>query len=66
MDQIARLYVRLAEEGVTRACARLTEGRGQTMAKYALILSAITVVAIVWYKTMGISIKGLLTIDGQL
>lgn len=41
--------------------------RGQTMTEYALILSAVAVVAFVAYQTMGNSIGVLLaTIDGKL
>jgi Flp pilus assembly pilin Flp len=67
MDSITRLYVRLAEGKVARVCARLTEGRGQTMTEYALILGAVAVVVVAGYKAMGTKITALLTtVDNQL
>jgi len=41
--------------------------KGQTMTEYALILSAVAVVALVGYQTMGFTLTTLLTsIDGNL
>ena len=67
MDSITRLYVRLAEGTIGRKCARLTNGRGQTMTEYAMILSAIAVVVGAGYQTMGAKTSSLLTsVDNQL
>ncbi|HXN87409.1 MAG TPA: Flp family type IVb pilin [Candidatus Binataceae bacterium] len=67
MDYITRLYVRLAEGKIVRAGAKLTDGSGQTMTEYAMILSAIAVVVLSGYKTMGTKLTSLLTIvDNQL
>jgi Flp pilus assembly pilin Flp len=67
MDSITRLYVRLAEGKIARGYAKLTQGKGQTMTEYAMILSAIAVVVVSGYKTMGTKLTALLTIvDNQL
>ena len=64
---VTRLYVRLVEGKIARTSARLTEGRGQTMTEYALLLSGIALVVVGGFKTVGTAIKGLLTtVDGQL
>jgi len=42
------------------AYARMTERKGQAMTEYALILSAIAVVAFVTYQSMGTAITALL------
>jgi Flp pilus assembly pilin Flp len=56
MDKITRMFVRAREYQ-----------RGQTMAEYALILSAVAVVVFVGYETMGTTITALLTsVDGKL
>ena len=61
MDRMTELYVRLSE----KLRARFT--RGQTMTEYALILSAVAVVVYSAYKSMGTTIKALLTtVDGQV
>jgi Flp pilus assembly pilin Flp len=66
MDSITRLYVRLLEGKIARGCAKLTQGRGQTMTEYAMILSAIAVVVLSGYKTLGTKLTSLLTIvDNQ-
>jgi len=67
MDQITRLYVRLAEGKVVRFCARLAGGKGQTMTEYALLLSGVALVAVASFKTMGTKVTSLLTVvDNQL
>jgi Flp pilus assembly pilin Flp len=56
MDKITKLFVKASEYQ-----------RGQTMAEYALILSAVAVVVFVGYQTMGTTITTLLTsVDGKL
>ncbi len=61
MDRMTEVYVRLSE----RLRARFA--RGQTMTEYALILSAVAVVVYSAYKSMGNTIKTLLTtVDGQI
>ncbi len=46
---------------ITRLSAKLREyQRGQTMAEYALILTAVAVVVFVGYQTMGTTITSLL------
>jgi Flp pilus assembly pilin Flp len=56
MDKIARLFVKVSEYQ-----------RGQTMAEYALIMSAVAVVVFVGYQTMGTTITKLLsTVNTQL
>jgi len=56
MDKITKLFVKASEYQ-----------RGQTMAEYALILSAVAVVVFVGYQTMGTTITALLTsVDGKL
>ncbi len=56
MDKITRLFVKVREYQ-----------RGQTMAEYALIMSAVAVVVFVGYQTMGTTITKLLgTVNGQL
>jgi len=56
MDKITRMFVKAREYQ-----------KGQTMAEYALILSAVAVVVFVGYQTMGTTITSLLTtIDGKL
>jgi Flp pilus assembly pilin Flp len=67
MDSITKVYVRLAEGTIVRLRARLTEGRGQTMTEYALILGAVAVVVVAGYRAMGTKITALLTtVDNQL
>jgi Flp pilus assembly pilin Flp len=53
---------------VTRLVVRMRESQGgQTMAEYALILSAVAVVVFVAYQTMGGTITSLLgSVDTQL
>jgi Flp pilus assembly pilin Flp len=56
MDKITEMFVKVREYQ-----------RGQTMAEYALILSAVAVVVFVGYETMGTTITTLLnTVDGKL
>ena len=56
MDKITRMFVKAREYQ-----------KGQTMAEYALILSAVAVVVFVGYQTMGTTITSLLTsVDGKL
>jgi Flp pilus assembly pilin Flp len=56
MDKITRMFVKVREYQ-----------RGQTMAEYALILSAVAVVVFVGYQIMGTTITGLLSsVDGNL
>ncbi len=56
MDKLTRLYVRLRESP-----------RGQTMAEYALIMSAVAVVVFVAYRKMGTTITTLLgSVDSDL
>jgi Flp pilus assembly pilin Flp len=56
MDKLTRLFVKVRESQ-----------RGQTMAEYALILSAVAVVVFVAYQTMGGKITTLLgSVDTQL
>lgn len=45
---------------LTKAFVRMTERKGQAMTEYALILSAVAVVAFVTYKTLGTTIVALL------
>ena len=53
---------------LTRMFVRMTEGeRGQTMAEYALIMSAVAVVVFVAYRKMGTTVTTLLgTVDNDL
>jgi Flp pilus assembly pilin Flp len=61
MDQMTEVYVRLSES------LRARFVRGQTMTEYALILSAVAVVVYSAYKSMGNTVKALLTtVDGQI
>jgi Flp pilus assembly pilin Flp len=46
---------------LTKAFVRMTERKGQAMTEYALILSAVAVVAFITYKTLGTTIQNLLT-----
>ena len=46
---------------LTKAYVRMTERKGQAMTEYALILSAVAVVAFVTYKSLGSNISALLT-----
>jgi Flp pilus assembly pilin Flp len=56
MDKITRMFVKVREY----------QG-GQTMAEYALILSAVAVVVFKGYQTMGTTITTLLSsVDGKL
>jgi Flp pilus assembly pilin Flp len=56
MDKITAILVKVRESK-----------RGQTMAEYALILSAVAVVVFVGYQLMGTTITSLLTtVDGNL
>jgi Flp pilus assembly pilin Flp len=56
MDKLTRLYVKLRESP-----------RGQTMAEYALIMSAVAVVVFVAYRKMGTTITTLLgSVDNDL
>jgi Flp pilus assembly pilin Flp len=56
MDKINGLIVKVREYQ-----------RGQTMAEYALILSAVAVVVFIGYQLMGTTITTLLsTVDGKL
>src|SRR5271165_2676169 len=56
MDKITKMFVKVSEYQ-----------RGQTMAEYALILSAVAVVVFVGYQTMGTTITSLLSnVDGKL
>ena len=67
MDRICRFYVRLAEGKIGRGCAKLTQSRGQTMTEYAMLLSAIAVIVVSGYRTMGTKLTSLLTtVDNQL
>ncbi len=67
MDRVTRLYVRVVEGKLIRRCARLTNGRGQTMTEYALVLAGVAVVVYSGYKSLGSAIKSSLTkVDGQL
>jgi Flp pilus assembly pilin Flp len=52
MKIFASLYIRLRE-------SRKGRTRGQTMAEYAMILSAIAVVVFVVYRTMGQTVENL-------
>ncbi len=45
---------------LTKAYVRMTERKGQAMTEYALILSAVAVVAFITYKALGSAITGLL------
>jgi Flp pilus assembly pilin Flp len=45
----------------TRTYVRLAERKGQSMTEYALILSAVAVVAFLTYNTLGKKIGSLLT-----
>jgi Flp pilus assembly pilin Flp len=61
MDRMTALYVRISER------IRSRFSRGQTMTEYALILSAVGMVVFSAYKSMGNTIKTLLTtVDGDL
>jgi len=55
-------------EVLIRAFVKVREAqRGQTMAEYALILSAVAVVVFVGYQTMGTDIGSLLgSVDTQI
>ena len=56
MDKITGMLVKVREYQ-----------RGQTMAEYALILSAVAVVVFIGYQVMGTTITSLLsTVDGSL
>ncbi len=44
----------------TNAYVRITERKGQAMTEYALILSAVAVVAFITYQALGTAITGLL------
>jgi Flp pilus assembly pilin Flp len=56
MDKITGMLVKVREYQ-----------RGQTMAEYALILSAVAVVVFIGYETMGTTITTLLSsVDGKL
>jgi Flp pilus assembly pilin Flp len=46
---------------LTKAYVRITERKGQAMTEYALILSAVAVVAFLTYQTLGTKIGTLLT-----
>ncbi len=50
MDKITRMFVKVREYQ-----------RGQTMAEYALILTAVAVVVFAGYQTMGTTITSLLS-----
>jgi len=55
-DTLTRLYVKLREGP-----------RGQTMAEYALVMSAVAVVVFVAYKKMGTTVTTLLgSVDNDL
>jgi Flp pilus assembly pilin Flp len=61
MNRITDFYVHVSEKLRTRFT------QGQTMTEYALILSAVAVVVYSGYKTMGITIKSVLTtVDGSI
>ncbi len=45
----------------TKTYVRITERKGQAMTEYALILSAVAVVAFLTYESLGNSIGSLLT-----
>ena len=54
MDLITKLYV--------KACVKADElARGQTMTEYALILAAVAAIVVGGYKTMGTTIKSVLS-----
>jgi Flp pilus assembly pilin Flp len=55
-------------EKITRMLVKAGEyQRGQTMAEYALIMSAVAVIVYVGYQKMGTTITALLaTVNGQL
>jgi Flp pilus assembly pilin Flp len=56
MDKLTRIFVKVRESR-----------RGQTMAEYALILSAVAVVVFAGYQKMGTTITSLLSnVDGKL
>jgi Flp pilus assembly pilin Flp len=56
MNLMRKLYIRLDESA-----------RGQTMAEYALIVSAVAVVVYVGYQLTGTTISTLMSsVDGQL
>jgi Flp pilus assembly pilin Flp len=46
---------------LTKAYVRMTERKGQAMTEYALILSAVAVVAFITYQALGTAITKLLT-----
>jgi Flp pilus assembly pilin Flp len=46
---------------LTRAYVKITERKAQAMTEYALILSAVAVVAFITYQTLGTTIQNLLT-----
>ena len=46
---------------LTKAYVRMTEHKGQAMTEYALILSAVAVVAFITYRALGNAIVTLLT-----
>ncbi len=45
---------------LTRTYVRITERKGQAMTEYALILSAVAIVAFLTYKSLGNNIGNLL------
>ena len=56
MNFVTKLYVRVREAE-----------KGQTMTEYALILSAVALVVIAGYKTLGTTVSALLSaVDSQL
>ena len=56
MNFLTKLYVQVREAE-----------KGQTMAEYALILSAVAIVVFAGYKTLGTTLTSLLsTVDSQL
>jgi Flp pilus assembly pilin Flp len=46
---------------LTKAYVRISERKGQAMTEYALILSAVAVVAFITYQALGTASTGLLT-----
>lgn len=56
MDRICRSFIRVREWH-----------KGQTMTEYAMIISAVVIVVLVGYQTMGSSLRTLLqALDNQL
>jgi Flp pilus assembly pilin Flp len=52
---------------LNRLYVRFTEGKGQTMAEYALIMAAVAILCIAAYQALGGGITGLVTtVDGYL